>query len=72
MKPYLRGGWSVHLRKAIGESRLRYGQDGSVAVKTDENIIGYDFPFWVDANASYDLEQHASTLKEFHRFRCLF
>jgi O-succinylbenzoate synthase len=36
------------------------------------DIIGYDFPFWVDANASYDLEQHVSTLKELHGFRCLF
>jgi len=40
--------------------------------KFARDIIGYDFPFWVDANASYDIEKHLSILRELDEFRCLF
>lgn len=42
------------------------------AIETARNVIGNDFPFWVDANASFDIKQHLNILKQMDKQNCLF
>jgi O-succinylbenzoate synthase len=42
------------------------------AIETARSVLDQDFPFWVDANASFDLHKHLNVLKQMDSFNCLF
>lgn len=42
------------------------------AVRVSREVLGHDFPFWVDANASFDLEQHLGVFQAIDYYHCLF
>ncbi len=42
------------------------------AVRVSREVLGREFPFWVDANSSFDLTQHVGILQEMDSYDCLF
>ncbi|QGP92038.1 o-succinylbenzoate synthase [Neomoorella glycerini] len=42
------------------------------AMRVTREVIGPDFPFWVDANSSFAVDEHLDILKQMDAFNCLF
>jgi len=42
------------------------------AMRVAREVIGPDFPFWIDANSSFALDEHLEILKQMGAFNCLF
>lgn len=42
------------------------------AVRVARSVVGRDFPFWVDANASFDLKEHLYIFQKMDEYNCLF
>ncbi|MHB1417446.1 MAG: enolase C-terminal domain-like protein, partial [Chloroflexota bacterium] len=51
--------------------KVKPGWD-AVPTRAVREVIGADFPFWVDANAAYRLEEHYPTLKALDEYELLF
>ena len=41
-------------------------------VEIVRKILGYNYPFWTDANSSYHLDQHLEIFKAMDQYKCLF
>ncbi|MHB1404694.1 MAG: enolase C-terminal domain-like protein [Desulfitobacteriaceae bacterium] len=42
------------------------------AVRVSREVLGSKFPFWVDANSSFELEEHLSLFQAMDAYGCLF
>ena len=42
------------------------------AVRVSREVLGRDFPFWIDANASFNLEEHLEVFRAMDAYNCLF
>lgn len=51
--------------------KVKPGWDVEAALVT-RKVIGSEFPFWIDANASFNIEDHLAILKELDQFDCIF
>lgn len=51
--------------------KIRPGWDQE-PIKVTRDIVGFNFPFWVDANSSYGYPQHLSVFQHLDQYNCLF
>ncbi len=42
------------------------------AVRVSREVLGYEFPFWIDANSSFRLEEHLDLFRAMDAYNCLF
>ncbi|MCS6862489.1 MAG: o-succinylbenzoate synthase [Abditibacteriales bacterium] len=63
----------MYLQEGYRRVKIKIKPGWDVApVRAVREVIGEDFPFWVDANAAYRLEEHRDVFKDLDRFHLCF